>query len=61
MKEFLITVELAQKIMDYLVEQPYKHTALLIQGLGRLEPAPEPEPPATKTEEKEEDGDPEPR
>ncbi len=58
---FLIEVELAQKIMDYLVEQPYKETALLIQGLGRLERAPVPEPPATKEEEKEEDGNPEPR
>lgn len=61
MTDFLIGVELAQKIMDYLVEKPYKETALLIQGLARLEKAPVPEPPATKEEEKEEDGDPESR
>lgn len=36
MKTFAISEEVAQKILNYLAEQPFKEVALLINDLGQL-------------------------
>jgi len=41
-KRFLITEALAQSILNYLTEKPFKESAMLIQNLQRLEPYAEP-------------------
>jgi len=41
-KRFLITEALAQSILNYLAEKPFKESAMLIQNLQRLEPYAEP-------------------
>ncbi len=47
MKQFLITEALAQSILNYLADRPFKESALLIQNLQRLQPyePPKEEPP----------------
>ncbi len=58
MSKFLIEEQLAQNILNYLAEKPYKETAGLIQGLARLEKY---EPPKVEeSEPKEQPDEPEP-
>lgn len=39
MEKYLIDKNLAQAILDYLVNQPYKDVYLMIQGLQQLQSA----------------------
>ncbi len=57
MKKFLITEGLAQGILNYLAEKPFKESAGLINALQRLEPyeEPPPVPEQPSTEEKADD------
>lgn len=42
MRQFLITEQLAQNILNYLAEKPFKESAGLINSLQRLVPYEEP-------------------
>lgn len=45
-EQFLIDAQLAQAILDYLAQRPYREVHQLIALLQRLEVAPEPQKPA---------------
>lgn len=38
--DYLISKELAQAILDYLVAHPYREVVTLVQALQQLKPAP---------------------
>ena len=61
MKKFLITEGLAQSILNYLAEKPFKESAMLIQNLQRLEPYEEPKEADAKPKKQKDKKEPEPQ
>ena len=43
MKQFLVSLDLLQKILNYLAEKPFKEVQELIQTIVLLKPVPEEE------------------